>query len=48
MVLFQKFSGHQVVIAQCLAQQLATLKVSGPNPGKGENLITFWLKKKLN
>ena len=38
---------NQVVIAQWLARQVATSEVPGSNPGKGEKLVDFWLKKEI-
>ena len=37
----QVLSLNQVIIAEWLAQGLATGEVPGSNPGKGDNLINF-------
>ena len=38
-IISQFVGTNQVVIAQWLAQRLATREVPGSNPGKGENLL---------
>ena len=39
---------NQVIIAQWLAWQLATVEVPGSNPDKGDNLLISDLKGNLN